>query len=84
MSQVLPLLTLMLVRMWYQSPPPWVNFDQAGTDTIMTHVPSFNAKVKRNEQLLATLEIGNMYWPTFNFKNSPKFQCKELNYQKKL
>ena len=59
----------MLVRMWYESPPPvWIsiklglNFDQAKTNSVMTHVLGFDAKARRNEELLETLEIiGNMF-----------------------
>ncbi len=36
----------------------------------MTHVMSLSAKMRRNERLWQTLDIGNMFKPTFGFKKS--------------
>ena len=47
-----------------------VNFDQTKTNSGMTHVLDLSAKMRRNEQLQHTLNIGNMFKPTFDFKNS--------------
>jgi hypothetical protein len=74
-----------LVRMWYESPPPprvnfnqvGTEFDQARTNSAMTHVHGFDATTRWYEQSLETLEIGNMFGPTFGFKNSHNLQFKE-------
>jgi hypothetical protein len=47
-----------------------MNFDQGGTGSAMTHVLVLSAKVRRNEWLWQTLDIGNMFKPTFYFKYS--------------
>ena len=51
----------------------------------MTHILGLGAKVRRNEWLWWTLEIGNMSGPTFGFKNlQDDFKFKEKNYHKNL
>ena len=47
-----------------------LNIDQVGTNNVITHVPNFDAKMRRNEQLCHTLGIGNMFGSTHDFKNS--------------
>jgi hypothetical protein len=42
-----------------------LNFDQARTNNAMTHVLVLNAKVRKNKQLWQTLDICNMFEPTF-------------------
>ena len=37
------------------------NFDQVGTNSDMTHVMILSTKLRRNEQLRQTLDIGNMF-----------------------
>ena len=46
-----------------------LNFNQAITNNAMILVPVLSAKVGRNEQIRETLDIGNMFGPTFGFKN---------------
>ena len=46
-----------------------LNFDQAGTYNAMTHVLVLSAKLRRNERLWQTMDIGNMLGPTFDFKH---------------
>ena len=45
-----------------------LNFNQAGTNSAMTHVLILSAKGRRNEWLWQTLDIGNMFGPTFDFR----------------
>ena len=54
-----------------------LNFNWARTNSAMTHAMVLSAKVRRNEQLWHTLDIGGMCGPTFGFKNSKYFQIKE-------
>lgn len=48
-----------------------LNFDWAGTNNFVTYVLVLSAKVRRNELLNEwlwhTLDIGNMFGPTFGF-----------------
>ena len=44
--------------------------NQAKTNSIMTHILVLSAKVRENEHLWQTLDIGNMFEPTFGFKTS--------------
>ena len=43
-------------------------FDQVGTNSVMTHVMVLSAKVRRNERLWQTVDIGNMCGLNFGFK----------------
>lgn len=49
----------------------------------MTYVLALSDEVKRNELLywavMMDSDIGNMFWATFDFKNSEWFQYKESN-----
>ena len=47
-----------------------LNFGQAGTNSAMTHALVLSAEMRRNERLRQTLDIDNMFRPTFDFKNS--------------
>ena len=49
-------------------------FDQAATNSVMTHVLVLSVKVRRNKRLWRTLGIGDMFGLTFGFKNSRYFQ----------
>jgi hypothetical protein len=47
----------------------------------MTYVLILNAKLREeNERSEQTLDIGNMFKPTFGFKNSQTFQVKQQSY----
>ena len=52
------------------------NFNQAGTNSVMTHVMILSAKVSRNERLWHTIDIGSMFEPTFGFKFHNHFKLK--------
>jgi hypothetical protein len=52
-----------------------LHFDQVGTSSVMTHVLVLSAKMG-NEQLWHTLDIGNMFGPTFGLKNSQYFNLR--------
>ena len=52
------------------------SLDQNRKRTILT-LMVLSAKVRRKEQLWHTLDIGNIFGPTFGFKNSQKYQSKE-------
>lgn len=47
-----------------------LNFDHSGTNIDMTQVPAWRVKVRRNERLWETLDIGNVVGPTFGFRIS--------------
>ena len=40
------------------------------TNSVMTHIVALSGNVRRNEQLWHTIDIGNMFGPTFGFKDS--------------
>ena len=50
------------------------NFNHAGINSVMTHVSILSLRVRKNssqtKQLQHTLDIGNMFEPTFGFENS--------------
>ena len=46
----------------------------------MTYILILSAKLRRNERLEHTLDIGNMIMPTFGFKHSQKIQVKHQSY----
>ena len=47
-----------------------IEFQSGQTSNAMTHVLVLSAKGRRNEWLWQTLDIGNMFGPTFGFQNS--------------
>ena len=47
-----------------------LDFDCVGISNAMTHVLVWSVKVRRNERVWQTLDIGNMFGPIFGFKNS--------------
>ena len=48
-----------------------IEFDHDGINgDIMTYVLVLSVKVRRNEWLWQTLDVGNMFVPTFGFKTS--------------
>ena len=49
---------------------------QAGTNNGMTHAKVLSAKVRRNERLWQTLDIGNMFGPNFGFKIPQKINSR--------
>ena len=53
------------------------NVNQVTTNGAMTHVLVLSAKARINKGLCHTLDIDNVFGPTFGFKNSQKFQIKE-------
>ena len=48
----------------------------------MTHVLVLSAKVRTNERLWQTLDIGNMFGHAFGLKNSKGLHSKEQDYRK--
>lgn len=47
-----------------------LDFGQVGIDNVMTHVFGLSIKIRRNERLWQTPDIGNMVGSNSSFKNS--------------
>jgi hypothetical protein len=45
-----------------------LGLNRAETNSVVTSVLVLRVKVRRNEPLWQTLDIGNMFGPTFDFK----------------
>ena len=54
-----------------------LNFGHVIINNDMTHVTYLSVKVRTNEHLCHNIDIGNMFGPTFGFKNPYLYQFKK-------